>query len=64
MMRKDEARMHQAEAVKRWQRGPGPAVLGPSNMKRSGVQNITFTNPKASGKSGCQIGGCDDWSSL
>lgn len=58
MIRKDVARMRQAEAAKRWQRGPGPAVLAPTNVKRSGVQNITFTNPKASG----EFGGCSYWS--
>jgi len=49
ILRNDEIKTHQAEAAKRWQRGPGPAVLGATNaVKRSGVQNITFTNPKAS----------------
>jgi carboxypeptidase D len=52
MMRKDEARMRQTEAAKRWQRSAGPSVLDPTNVKRSGVQNITFTNPKASGEFG------------
>ncbi|KIJ12916.1 hypothetical protein PAXINDRAFT_136623 [Paxillus involutus ATCC 200175] len=47
MMRKDEVRECQAEAVKKWQHGPGPAVFHES-MKRSEVQNITFSNPKAS----------------
>ncbi|KAF9224579.1 alpha/beta-hydrolase [Gyrodon lividus] len=47
MMRKDEVRQRQAEAVKRWQGRPGPAVLHDS-AKRSAVQNITFSNPKAS----------------
>ncbi|KAF9224578.1 alpha/beta-hydrolase [Gyrodon lividus] len=47
MMRKDEVRQRQVEAVKRWQGGPGPAVLHDS-VKRSAVQNITFSNPKAS----------------
>jgi carboxypeptidase D len=49
MMRKDEVRECQAEAVKKWQHGPGPAVFHES-MKRSEVQNITFSNPKASGE--------------
>ncbi|KIK82033.1 hypothetical protein PAXRUDRAFT_832445 [Paxillus rubicundulus Ve08.2h10] len=46
-MRKDEIRERQLEAVKKWQRGSGPAVMHES-MKRSGVHNITFSNPKAS----------------
>ncbi|KAG1850202.1 Alpha/Beta hydrolase protein [Suillus subalutaceus] len=41
-MTKNEIREHQLEAAKRWQ------TSGPHNVKRSGVQNITFTNPKAS----------------
>ncbi|KAG8218065.1 Alpha/Beta hydrolase protein [Butyriboletus roseoflavus] len=48
MMRKEDLRVRQAEAAKRWQHGPGPATLHSTNVKRSGVQNITFTNPKAS----------------
>ena len=52
MMRKDEARMRQTEAAKRWQRSTGPSVLDSTNVTRSGVQNITFTNPKASGEFG------------
>ena len=52
MMRKDEMRAHQEEAAKRWQHA-GPAVSRSTNVKRSDVQNITFTNPKASGK--CMI---------
>ncbi|KAF9224576.1 hypothetical protein BS17DRAFT_766568 [Gyrodon lividus] len=47
MMRKDKVRERQAEAVKRWQGRPGPAVLHDS-AKRSAAQNITFSNPKAS----------------
>ncbi|KIJ12902.1 hypothetical protein PAXINDRAFT_14266 [Paxillus involutus ATCC 200175] len=47
MMRKDEVRERQMEALKKWRRGPGPAVLHEST-KRSEVQNITFSNPKAS----------------
>ncbi|KAG2108312.1 Alpha/Beta hydrolase protein [Suillus cothurnatus] len=39
---KHEIRERQLEAAKRWQ------TSGPQNIKRSGVQNITFTNPKAS----------------
>ena len=51
MMRKDEMRVRQAEVAKRWQRSSGSAVLnGPTNVKRSGVQNITFSNRKASGE--------------
>ena len=49
MMRKDEVRAHQEEAAKRWQHA-GPAISHSTNVKRSGIQNITFTNPKASGK--------------
>ncbi|KAG1840917.1 Alpha/Beta hydrolase protein [Suillus subalutaceus] len=41
-MTKHEMREHQLEAAKRWQ------TSGPQNVKSSGVQNITFTNPKAS----------------
>ncbi|KAG1861626.1 Alpha/Beta hydrolase protein [Suillus subluteus] len=41
-MTKHEIREHQLEAAKRWQ------TSGPQNIKRSGVQNITFMNPKAS----------------
>ena len=53
VMRKDEAKMRQAEAAKRWQRSPGPSVLDSTNVRRtSDAQNITFTNPKASGKLG------------
>ena len=51
MMRKDseDIRARQAEAAKRWQRSRGPN-FHPTNLGRSGVQNITFTNPKASGE--------------
>ncbi|KAH0839339.1 Alpha/Beta hydrolase protein [Lanmaoa asiatica] len=48
MMRKEEVRTRQTEAAKRWQRGPGPTLLHPTNVKGSSVQNITFTNPKVS----------------
>ncbi|KAG1741356.1 Alpha/Beta hydrolase protein [Suillus lakei] len=41
-MSKHEISEHQLEAAKRWQ------TSRPQNVKRSGVQNITFTNPKAS----------------
>jgi carboxypeptidase D len=43
-MIKHEIRERQLEAAKRWQ------TSGPQSVKRSGVQNITFTNPKASGE--------------
>ena len=49
MIRKEDVRARQAEAAKRWQRSHGPS-FHPTNVKRSGVQNITFTNPKASGE--------------
>ena len=55
MMRKDEARMRQTEAAKRWQHNAGPSGLDPTNIKRGGVQNITFTNPKASGEFGMAV---------
>ncbi|KAF8120710.1 Alpha/Beta hydrolase protein [Boletus edulis] len=48
MMRKDEVATRQAEAAKRWQCSPGPAVSSSTNVKRGGPQNITFTNPEAS----------------
>ncbi|KAG2038256.1 Alpha/Beta hydrolase protein [Suillus americanus] len=41
-MTKHEIRERQLEAAKRWQ------TSGPQNVKSNGVQNITFTNPKAS----------------
>ncbi|KAG2126279.1 Alpha/Beta hydrolase protein [Suillus clintonianus] len=41
-MTKHEISERQLEAAKRWQ------TSGPQNLKRGGVQNITFTNPKAS----------------
>ena len=56
MMRKDEVRTHQEEAAKRWQHA-GPAISRSTNVKRSGIQNITFTNPKASGKCVIVLGG-------
>jgi len=45
MMTKHEIRERQLEAAKRWQ------TSDPQSVKRSGVHNITFTNPKASGDS-------------
>ncbi|KAG1817704.1 Alpha/Beta hydrolase protein [Suillus subaureus] len=39
---KHEIRERQLDAAKRWQ------TSGPQNVKSNGVQNITFTNPKAS----------------
>ena len=51
MMRKEDVRARQAEAAKQWQRSHGPS-FHPTNAKRSDVQNITFTNPKASGEFG------------
>jgi len=51
MMTKHEVRERQLEAAKRWQTSGGPAAQAAAgNVKRSGVQNITFTNPKASGE--------------
>ncbi|KAG1840918.1 Alpha/Beta hydrolase protein [Suillus subalutaceus] len=41
-MTKHEIRERQLEAARRWQ------TSGPQNIKSSGVQNITFANPKAS----------------
>ncbi|KAG2361254.1 Alpha/Beta hydrolase protein [Suillus spraguei] len=41
-MTKHDIRERQLEAAKRWK------TSGPQSVKRSGVQNITFTNPKAS----------------
>jgi carboxypeptidase D len=35
MMRKDEVRERQMEALKKWRRGPGPAVLHESTKRRS-----------------------------
>ena len=55
MMRKYDARMRQTEAAKRWQRSAGPSVFGPTNVKRSGMHNITFTNPKAFGEFGMAV---------
>ncbi|KAG1740196.1 Alpha/Beta hydrolase protein [Suillus paluster] len=45
-MTKQEVSECQLEAAKRWQTN-GPAARAP-NVKRSDVQNVTFTNPKAS----------------
>jgi len=42
-MTQHEISERQREAAKRWQ------ASGSRNLKHSGVQNITFTNPKASG---------------
>ncbi|KAG1817717.1 Alpha/Beta hydrolase protein [Suillus subaureus] len=42
MMTKHEIRERQLDAAKRWQ------TSGLQNVKSNGVQNITFTNPKAS----------------
>ncbi|OAX41714.1 alpha/beta-hydrolase [Rhizopogon vinicolor AM-OR11-026] len=49
MMTKHEVSERQLEAAKRWHTNGGPAAQASGgNMKRSGVQNITFANPKAS----------------
>lgn len=50
MMSKQEVWMRQAEAAKQRQRGPGHPVSQSKDSKHPGVQNITFANPKASGK--------------
>lgn len=43
LMTMQEVNERRLEAVKRWQ------TSGSQNAKSGGVQNITFTNPKASG---------------
>jgi carboxypeptidase D len=48
IMTKHEVRELQLEAAKRWHTS-GPAAAA-ENVRRSGVQNITFANPKASGE--------------
>ncbi|KAJ3773603.1 alpha/beta-hydrolase [Lentinula raphanica] len=47
-MRKSELHARQQEAAKRFQERPAPVTSGPQLERRSGVQNITFSNPKAS----------------
>lgn len=49
-MTKDQLRARQKEAAQRFHdRAAPPVIPGPQLEKRSGVQNITFKNPKASG---------------
>ena len=47
---KHEVRERQLEAAKRWHTNANVRAAAAGNAKRSGVQNITFMNPKASGK--------------
>jgi len=47
---KHEVRERQLEVAKRRQIDTNVPVAAAGNVKRSGVQNITFTNPKAAGK--------------
>lgn len=49
-MRKSELHARQQEAAKRFQERAAPVTSGPHVERRSGVQNITFSNPKASGE--------------
>jgi carboxypeptidase D len=47
-MRKNELHARQKEAAQRFKERTSTVTSGPQLEKRSGVQNITFTNPKAS----------------
>jgi carboxypeptidase D len=47
-MRKTELHARQKEAAKRFHERAAPVTSGPHMERRSGVQNITFSNPKAS----------------
>ena len=47
---KHEVRGRQLEAAKRWHTNANVPAAAAGNVQRSGVQNITFMNPKASGK--------------
>jgi len=51
-MTKREVKERQLEATTRWQTSwmSGPGLGEFEDAKHNGVQNITFTNPKASGE--------------
>jgi len=51
-MTKREVKERQLEATTRWQTSwmSEPGLGGFEDTKHNGVQNITFTNPKASGE--------------